>query len=103
MAKPKLEQAQIDEMWRAFLMGEEPTFHRYHRVFRTLPASPRCKVCYAPFHGAGGYVMRAMGRGPAKMNPRICDVCERFAREVPGGAEIPLSLLFADIRGSSTL
>jgi adenylate cyclase len=37
------------------------------------------------------------------MNPNLCDTCERYARESPGGAEIPLSLLFADIRGSTHL
>lgn len=47
--------------------------------------------------------MRVMGRGPARMNPNICGVCEEFARQSPGGAEIPLTLLFADIRGSTTL
>jgi adenylate cyclase len=96
-------QAEINEAWRAFMMGENPEFHRYHGVFRLLPASPRCKVCYAPFKGAGGLAMRAMGRAPAKMNPNICGICEKMAREHPGGAEIPLSMLFADIRGSTTL
>lgn len=47
--------------------------------------------------------MRITGRSPSKMNPNVCDTCERFARKNPGGAEIPLSLLFADIRGSSQL
>jgi len=37
------------------------------------------------------------------MNPNLCDTCERAARERPGGAEIPLSMLFADIRGSTGL
>ena len=37
------------------------------------------------------------------MNPSICNSCERFAQEHPGGAEIPLSMLFADIRGSTAL
>jgi adenylate cyclase len=37
------------------------------------------------------------------MNPNMCNICEQFAEEHPGGAEIPLSLLFADIRGSTTL
>jgi adenylate cyclase len=96
-------QAKINEDWRAFMMGENPEFHRYHRVFRLLPASPRCKVCYAPFKGLGGLAMRAIRRAPAKMNPNICGVCEQMAREAPGGAEIPLSMLFADIRGSTTL
>jgi adenylate cyclase len=103
MDKPPDTQSQIDEDWRAFLMGEDPWFHRHHRVFRLLPTSPRCKVCYAPFRGAGGIVMRAMGRSPGKMNPNLCGVCEKFTQSHPGGAEVPLSLLFADIRGSTGL
>jgi adenylate cyclase len=103
MGEQSDEQSRISELWRSFLMGEDPTFHRHQRVFHVLPASPRCKVCYAPFGGPGGLVMRFMGRGPAKMNPRICGVCETFARKHAGGAEVPLSLLFADIRGSTTL
>jgi adenylate cyclase len=97
------EQARINERWRAYFMGDNPTLHRAQRMFRVLPASPRCKVCYAPFSGVGSYLMRAMGRSPAKMNPNICGVCDRVARETPGGAEIPLSMLFADIRGSTQL
>ena len=103
MDKTPNEQSLIDEDWRAFLMGDDPTFHRRQRVYRVLPASPRCKICYAPFGGAGGYVMRIMGRSPARMNPNICGVCESATRDRPGGAEVPLSLLFADIRGSTTL
>jgi len=47
--------------------------------------------------------MRFTGKGRSRMNPNICNSCERFAEEHPGGAEIPLSLLFADIRGSTNL
>lgn len=91
------------EIWRAFLMGEDTRFHRAQQLFRLLPASPRCKVCYSPFVGPGGFVMRITGRKPSRMNPQVCDACFRFAEANPGGAEIPLSLLFADIRGSTNL
>jgi adenylate cyclase len=37
------------------------------------------------------------------MNPRFCSICEHFARTHPGGVELELSMLFADIRGSTTL
>ncbi|HET9495532.1 MAG TPA: adenylate/guanylate cyclase domain-containing protein [Chloroflexia bacterium] len=94
---------QVTEQWRSFLMGETTPFHRVQRVFRHIPASPRCRLCYAPFKGPGGAVMRIVGRAPAKMNPSICDVCERRGREHPGGAVVPLSMLFADIRGSTAL
>ncbi len=101
--EPMDPQSRVSEAWRAFFMGEYTSFHRFRQVFRVLPSSPRCKVCCAPFKGVGGQVMRLMRRAPARMNPNICGVCEEFARAFPGGAEIPLSLLFADIRGSTTL
>jgi adenylate cyclase len=97
------EQAIANENWRAFLMGEAPGFHRTQRVFRALPSNPRCKVCYSPFGGFGGQIMKVVGRRPSRMNPHLCGVCEDFARTQPGGAEIPLTLLFADIRGSTAL
>jgi adenylate cyclase len=37
------------------------------------------------------------------MNPQICNVCERFARKHQGGTELETSLLFADVRGSTSL
>jgi adenylate cyclase len=45
--------------------------------------------------------MRLIGRKPSNYNPRFCQPCERFDR--PGGAEIELTMLFADVRGSTTL
>ena len=103
MGEPSNETFNINEEWRSFLMGEVTSFHRTQRVFRHIPASPRCAVCYAPFKGPGGAVMKIMGRAPARMNPNICDVCERNVRDRPGGAEVPLTMLFADIRGSTGL
>ncbi len=43
------------------------------------------------------------GKRPSNLNPQLCNVCEVFASKYQGGAEIELSLLFADIRGSTTL
>lgn len=37
------------------------------------------------------------------MNPHMCNICERFAEANPGGTELEVSLLFADIRGSTPL
>lgn len=45
--------------------------------------------------------MHLMGRDPSRYNPRYCEQCDRF--EHPGGAEVVLSMLFADVRGSTTL
>jgi len=37
------------------------------------------------------------------MNPHLCDLCEWFAERLPGGTESEISILFADIRGSTLL
>jgi adenylate cyclase len=36
-------------------------------------------------------------------NPRFCAGCHAFTSQFPGGAEIVLTLLFVDVRGSTTL
>lgn len=45
--------------------------------------------------------MHLMGRDPSRYNPRFCVKCEVW--EHPGGAEVILTMLFADVRGSTTL
>lgn len=96
---------EIEKLWRAYLTtGDFPKERRQRAFFRLLPGTPRCKNCYAPFHGSGSTVVRVMfGKRPSNMNPQLCNVCEDFARHYQGGAEIELSLLFADVRGSTTL
>jgi adenylate cyclase len=95
----------VEELWRKYLTTGEFEKERRQRVlFRLLPGAPRCKNCYAPFHGVGGTIARlGYGKQPSNMNPSICNVCEQFARKHLGGAEIELTLLFADVRGSTTL
>jgi adenylate cyclase len=68
-----------------------------------LPSEPRCKLCNAPFHGIGRPVAGFLGRLPSKKNPRFCGYCETIARTYRGGAKVELTLLFADVRGSTTL
>jgi adenylate cyclase len=68
-----------------------------------IPSSPRCKLCAAPFHGPGAQLMRLMDRRPWPKNPAICDFCFKLLERGRGGAEIELSILFADIRGSTGL
>ncbi len=75
---------------------------RHLRTFMALlPSSPRCKMCNAPFKGWGGFLMHLMGRDQSRFNPRYCQPCETF--EHPGGAEVVLTMLFADVRGSTAL
>jgi adenylate cyclase len=74
------------------------------RIMRTLPRDPRCKFCNAPFRGVGGAIVRTVfGKQQSALNPRFCNMCEVAARQFPGGAEVEMSILFADIRGSTAL
>ena len=97
--------AMVGSLWRRYLTtGEFEKERRQRRFFRWLPGTPRCKNCYAPFGGVGSAVVRLVyGKQPSNLNPRLCNICEQFARKYQGGAEIELSLLFADVRGSTNL
>lgn len=77
---------------------------RLRHIFRVLPRDPRCKFCNAPFEGIGGVLMRALfGKQRSSLNPRFCNLCDQASREFPGGAEVEMSILFADVRGSTAL
>jgi adenylate cyclase len=89
--------------WYDFLTLGSPNERRNRRIFRLLPHGPRCRLCAAPFAGAAAPVMRMIGKRPADHNPNWCSACFDFITEHHGGAEIELSLLFADIRGSTGL
>src|SRR5688500_1279220 len=74
------------------------------RVMRVLPHDPRCKFCNTPFQGVGAMIARVLfGKQRSSLNPRYCNLCEIASREFPGGAEVPMSMLFIDIRGSTAL
>lgn len=77
---------------------------RLRRIFRLLPREPRCKFCNAPFRGTGAVLARAVfGKEQSRLNPRYCNLCEQASRRFPGGAEVEMAMLFADIRGSTAL
>jgi len=94
-----------ERLWRSFLTsGDFEKEKRQFRLLRYLPGHQRCKFCSAPFQGAGSIVVKFIyGKRPSNVNPKMCNVCEDFAREYLGGAEIELTMLFADVRGSTTL
>jgi len=94
-----------DQLWREwFTTSAFSAEKRLHRMLRLLPHSPRCKFCHAPFQGIGGiFVRAAYGKKQSSLNPRFCSVCEDFAGKFPGGAEVEMSMLFADVRGSTAL
>jgi adenylate cyclase len=91
----------IEEEWYQTLTEGENIPHNLRRLLGLLPSSPRCKICNSPFKGWGGFIMHLMGKDQSRFNPRYCERCERF--EHPGGAEVVLTMLFADVRGSTSL
>jgi adenylate cyclase len=105
MVEKPIQDAEVEEFWRTYLTtGEFEKERRQRQFFRLLPGTPRCKNCYAPFQGAGSVVVNVLyGKKPSRLNPQLCNICDEFARQYQGGAEIELSLLFADVRGSTTL
>ena len=48
----------VEAEWRALLTGQHKGMLALRRQFRSLPAAPRCKLCYAPFHGVAGTLLR---------------------------------------------
>jgi adenylate cyclase len=93
-----------EQLWRAIVTGDAGVMRRERRRHRRIPGAPRCKTCLVPLGGRAAPVVRlVLRRRPSAKNPNYCDVCETFVRTHPGGAEVEISMLFADVRGSTTL
>jgi adenylate cyclase len=96
-------------LWESYLTGDtaflEQRVLMARKVFAHLPSPPRCKVCFAPFKGLGGRFVSVFGFGAGKsrFNPSLCDRCEKIVKKHQVGAEVEMTLLFADIRGSTPL
>jgi adenylate cyclase len=93
----------VEDAWRAVLNGEVGALRMFRSVLGHIPAGPRCKLCLAPLKPPGSVMLRPLGFGPSKLNRRLCRACFRSVDKRPGGAEIELSLLFADVRGSTAI
>lgn len=93
-----------EQFWRAIVTGDAGVMRRERRRHRRIPGAPRCKTCLVPLGGAAAPMVRlVLKRRRSAKNPNYCDVCETFVRTHPGGAEVEISMLFADVRGSTTL
>jgi adenylate cyclase len=96
--------ASHEDEWRAYLQGTHPNIRFGQRTFRRIPSSPRCKMCSAPFAGAGGLLFGRLGFKPWDKNPNLCRACvTSLDKEEVSGAEIEVTFLFADVRRSSDL
>jgi adenylate cyclase len=103
MSTPPDRDQHDEAFWHDFLTRGHSMERKVRGLFRRIPASPRCAMCAAPFHGVGAPLMRIVGRRPSSRNPSMCSSCFAFMTEHHGGAEIECSFLFADIRGSTTM
>jgi adenylate cyclase len=104
--EPPLDPAQEArrELFRAVMTSGEIDQLTLRRRFRLIPRDPRCKLCNAPFGMPGALVSRAMGRRRWAKNPKFCDRCYSFLRENGlTGVEVQITILFADVRDSTTL
>jgi adenylate cyclase len=96
-------------LWHSYLTGDHSRLDSMTKtvrsVFRRLPSDPRCMVCNAPFRGIGGMLVKGLGfrAGRSSFNPTLCDRCEVIVKQHQVGTEVPLTLLFADVRGSTAL
>jgi adenylate cyclase len=94
----------MGERWAAILRGEHPLRFAQRagrRAFAVAPGASRCKLCNAPFTGISAGAFRRLGYGQSRKNPQLCARCVESAPE--GGAIVPVSVLFADVRGYTSL
>ena len=92
-----------DDFWRDYLTRGDGREHRLRTVFTRLPHNPRCRLCAVPFGGPAGSVARLFGKYPSSKDPKTCNSCYAFLEKHHGGAEVDVSLVFADIRNSTTI
>jgi adenylate cyclase len=91
-------------MWVKILTEGNIRIRRNRPIYSRLPSNPRCANCHRPFAGIGGALLRFFqGVQKSNKNPRFCAGCHSFTSQFPGGAEIELTMLFVDVRGSTTI
>lgn len=91
----------VEAGWRKLLIEGHRPMKVAHAIFRRLPTEPRCKLCHNPFGGVGGKLVGLFGFRPSRKNPNLCrQCCDGLP---PGGAEVEIAVLFADVRGSTGL
>ncbi|HET7237691.1 MAG TPA: hypothetical protein VFI76_01605, partial [Terrimicrobiaceae bacterium] len=113
VSRRKIPESLIKHAWHTYLTEGEmpasltsPWFERkaFRPILRRLPKSPRCGICYIPFEGIGGTISRIFLRAErSRLNPHLCNLCELFATQYHGGVELEISMLFVDVRGSTSI
>ena len=101
--QPKYHGVEAGQYWQGLLTGDGKGLGPANRLFRRIPTSPRCKLCQAPFAGPYAPLFRLAGFRRWELNQQMCRYCVGGIEKVKGGTEVDVSLLFADVRGSTTL
>jgi hypothetical protein len=85
--------------------GRGAHFCGYGHEFQRCAVVPDvCERIIEPFEGIGGKFAKAFWNIEAsKLNPHLCNMCENFATEYHGGVELEISMLFVDVRGSTSM
>lgn len=91
------------DYWTELLGGTDSGLNSFQRALRKLPSPPRCKLCQAPFSGPYAPFLRLIGFRRWALNQQICKFCVRDLEKHSGGAEIAVSLLYVDVRGSTRI
>jgi adenylate cyclase len=101
-----------DELWYWYLTGEHKhgfpkSYVRWkdfgRRVYGILPGETRCFECNLPLTGSGAAIMSPLGLKGSTFSPELCAWCESSIRKNEGGAEVKITMLFADMRGSTSM
>lgn len=92
-----------EELWHQVFQLGHPVLAGKQKRFSMLPGKTRCKMCYAPLSGLGGWITKRMGLQASSRNPFFCNACDGFLNAFPGGAEVDLAIMFCDLRGSVAL
>ena len=96
--------APMNDRWIGILSGDSILAFPQRagrRLFGLMPSPWRCKFCNAPFRGPYAGTMKRIGYTPSSKNPQICARCIERAPE--GGAIVAVTILFADVRGYTSL
>src|SRR5438270_13315670 len=103
-SKPVGSPSPMGAQWSAILRGDRVAANAprlLRRLFALIPGRPRCKFCNAPYGGPLALAFRLLGYRPSQKTPHVCARCLEWAPE--GGAIVPLSILFAHVRGYTSL
>ncbi|MDX1467957.1 MAG: adenylate/guanylate cyclase domain-containing protein [Acidimicrobiia bacterium] len=100
---PRFRKGEASDYWHDLMTGEGKGLDLMSRVFRRFPTAPRCKLCQAPFSGPYAPLFWLAGFRRWKLNAQICRYCVGGLQKEKGGTEVAVSMLFADVRGSTSI